>query len=359
MMTKLLLASIFLLSTIEIYSQPGFKEAYIITNESDTVHGKGWMQPNNAFCYFKTDGTKRKVKYLPGEISAFRFLNGYYFVSKEIPGGSGTTKMWFLEFLVDGKIDLYRIGSPSRFFLEKDGDTLLELSDNQAKILNVDGVNYSVQDKKYLGFLRYYMREAPEMFERIDKMDQLNQADLVEIAEAYHYAVCKDEKCINYAKGGGDDSTTVKLRRRVTLLGEPTAGVNRHNAYYSGFYGVNLWLGFGDNFYLKGGLSVKEKIYDFKDKRKNREYTLDVPIGILYAIGKGKVRPTIAVGQLASFRAISVQGGVMAQFSDRIGLNAYFSVDGVTTLIKGDTDWMYNNDLPLSAGIGFLIRLSK
>jgi hypothetical protein len=54
------------------------------------------------FCNYKINDNEKEISHSPDDISAFRFLNSKYFISREVNG-----KKVFLEYLIKGKISIY------------------------------------------------------------------------------------------------------------------------------------------------------------------------------------------------------------------------------------------------------------
>jgi hypothetical protein len=194
---------IFILSMINglmSFGQMPLHESYIITYSNDTVYGIGDMNASQDYCVFKAYGADKRVKYTPLDIASYRYVKGDYFVSKQIPDSTGKVKYKFLEFLVDGEVDLYSLGSSGRFFMEMEGKDFLELVDNRKTMTYIDGQDFTLKDYKYIGYLRYYLKDAPELYPMIDKMEVLGQKNLVRIAVEYHNAVCDEYDCVDYTK---------------------------------------------------------------------------------------------------------------------------------------------------------------
>jgi len=182
------------------YSQVPLRKSFIITYESDTIHGYGDMNLSQEYCVFKANGSDKRERYFPRDIAAFRYEGSDFFVSRQIPDSLGKPDYRFLELLVDGEVDLYALGNSARFFMGMEGKELLELNDDINSVEVINGRIYGVQDNKYLGYIRYYLMDAPQLFPKIDKMDRLNEKDLVNIAIEYHNIVCQDYDCVNYTK---------------------------------------------------------------------------------------------------------------------------------------------------------------
>ncbi|MFB6343914.1 hypothetical protein ACE1ET_19485 [Saccharicrinis sp. FJH62] len=336
-----------------LFSQSEFSPSLIVNLQNDTIYGVGNVSKNQEYCLFKKFDAKEFTKYFPNEIKAFRVIDGKYFVSREIKESNGKVNWYFLEFLVDGEIDLFSINSSDRYFIKKENEEFLELDDNNKSIQNIDGKDYMVQNKKYLGYLRAYMSEAPELFPEIDKMDRLDQRDLVNLSIDYHNAICNDNECVNYTKN----------IPKVTYKFELMSGVTYHNNYYTPQVGflVHIWRPLkNEKLYLKTGIIYSDRPYLKKDYDKEDEYdySIKIPLSFQYVFGKRDLKPTIALGwPTGIFLISSFQGGFIYSFSEKFELSFNASIDGLIALPMDLHKELYNNSLGHSLNIGLIYNL--
>ena len=178
-MRQVIIILVYLLSVFVGFSQPYFKPAYIITRQNDTLFGKIDNRdylPLSKSCIFLS-GEGIKTKYTPDDIRAFRFIDGSFFVAKDIAG-----EKLFLEFLVKGKINLYYYyDGTNRYFIEKENEPLTEIGGGKST-------------------LNYYTQDAPELRKKINEIEELNHKNMIALVQDYHNMVCDDEKCIVYVK---------------------------------------------------------------------------------------------------------------------------------------------------------------
>ncbi|HPI84757.1 MAG TPA: hypothetical protein PLR01_00175 [Bacteroidales bacterium] len=355
---KVLTSLIFLLFLLpgSIYGQGSSKAAYIISNDADTLFGAGNMGPEQDFCLFREIGSDDARVYNPDEISAFRYINGKYYVSKQIKNKSGEVKWCFLEFLVDGEIDLFRIRNAHRYFIKRDNQDLLELDDRNTEVVNSDGRYYLKKNRTFNGLMRYYMSDAHAIFPEIDKIEDITQKSMVKIAIDYHNIVCKDAECINYTKSISKFIVSWKL--------EAVSGATYHNAYYSPYYGLQVHLGRKENIehmFLKTGLIYSDKIYWAKDNTSSgeRQYKIRIPLSFQYVFCKGVVRPTVAIGWPSGFLInLSVQAGVLLSISKQFEIALNGSVDGLHNLMLDRNQEYFNNDLAHTFSFGVIYNFS-
>lgn len=219
-------------------AQSDFKPGYIIQNSGDTVFGLIDLrinEVNNRKCVFNENKTQTITEYLPGDIKAYRFIDGKYYVSKQIfITPDSLAEMAFLEYLVEGKANLYILHKDNEqyFFLEKENEPLYAFKQKEKHISKEISTaqttyqqEYVMQDNTFKGAMLYYFRDAPELRDEVYRL-QLNQKNIINIAVDYHNAVCTDSKCIVYTKQS----------KTYFSLGL-TAGIDYNSVKYSYNYG--------------------------------------------------------------------------------------------------------------------------
>lgn len=217
---KLIIASLLMIGPVShtLLAQHDFQKGYIITLKQDTIHGFIDNKNNRQLsrnCLFKLSQEAKPQKYAPGELKGFRFSDGKYFVSREIED-EGENKLLFVEYLVDGVVDLYyyRSSEGDRYLIEKDNQ--LYFLEETVRDIKRDGVRYRQKDKTYIGTLNFIMHDAPEVQKKLNEV-QLDHNPLIKLTSAYHYAVCETgEACIVYQRK--------QLSTKITL--GPMVGIN-------------------------------------------------------------------------------------------------------------------------------------
>jgi len=186
-MKQIIITLFYLLPFFAGFSQQDFKPAYVITRQNDTLFGKIDNQSIlllSKSCIFLS-GEGIRTKYTPDDIRAFRFIDGSFFIAKDI-----ADEKLFLEFLVKGKINLYYYyDGTDRYFIEKENEPLAEIG---------GGKTYT----KHFGTLNYYTQDAPNLRKKINEIEELNHNNMIALVQDYHNMVCDDEKCIVYVKKG-------------------------------------------------------------------------------------------------------------------------------------------------------------
>jgi hypothetical protein len=195
-MKKYILFIIFLLSANLIFAQSYLKPAYIITKQNDTIWGKGIIDTKQNYCLFMPNNERIQYVY-PDKAKEFRILNGGKYLSKQVDN-----KFIFLEYLVEGELDLFvlRKDGADRYFIQKADRPLMEIIYDKEELAYIDGIQYQYRDKRYVGLMKTYMMDSPEMYHQIDKMEVIKQQSLIDLAEKYHNSICFDRECIVYTK---------------------------------------------------------------------------------------------------------------------------------------------------------------
>ena len=121
------------------FGQGNFRPGYIVTYNSDTLRGFIKLKSNfenSKSCIFKTEKNQIPKILSPDDIRAYRIENGKYYLSKEIEIDSLKKKV-FLEYLVNGIVNLYYYKDPLNeyYFIEK--DKILSRLSNEGSIVTV------------------------------------------------------------------------------------------------------------------------------------------------------------------------------------------------------------------------------
>ncbi|MDR0863812.1 MAG: outer membrane beta-barrel protein [Candidatus Symbiothrix sp.] len=199
---KIVYISLFLcfLSTT-IIAQSNYIEGYVITNKLDTV--SGWIdfktdKENFSQCKFKSSKEESTAKtYLPGEIHGYRFKEvGKFYVSHKI-NIDAVEKEVFLEFLVNGTMNLYYYSQndePYYFFENETGDWVAVTKKPDKRITSYQ----SMEDNQYIGYLNYLFADYPSMKNDINK-SKFERKSMIELTKEYHELSCTTgEPCIEF-----------------------------------------------------------------------------------------------------------------------------------------------------------------
>jgi hypothetical protein len=352
-MKQVITVTLLLLFNLQFFAQSKLQPCFIVKNQADTIIGEGSVSKNQKYCLFKALDAEKSETIYPDKIDAIRIINGSNYVSKKIEEPNGDTTMYFLEFLVDGEVDLFTISKAGRYFLMKENGDMLELIYTRDNIIEQEGRKYLVQDKKYLGYLRSFMSDAPELFPEIDKMEILNQRNLVDLSVDYHNAICEEYPCVDYTK------KIPKITYKLELL----TGATKHNAYYSPQYGilVHVWSPLrNEKLYVKAGIIYSEKTYNRKsgNDTESKDYSLKFPISLQYVFGQGRLKPTVALGfPTGIFLISSVQGGFIYSFTEKFEIALNASLDGLLAFPAGLHEEIFDNNFGHSIGFGLIYQI--
>jgi len=185
-----------------LFSQSDFRKGYIIKTDNDTIYGlidyRG-EKANSEKCCFKLKESDEVTNYAPTEILSYRFIDDKYYISKEVIINN-TPEIKFLEFLVNGIVDLYYMRDLNgiHYFIEKSGNGIIELKQTEYEVI-VNNVRYIKTSKEYIGSLKHFLGDAPNLKNSINDIS-LSRRSLIKISENYHNQICKDNACIIYEK---------------------------------------------------------------------------------------------------------------------------------------------------------------
>lgn len=207
----LLIVFLFISITSNFAANTKYKPGYIITLNNDTVNGYLLYQSSlssSARCFFKANLEANAKEYGPEEISGYRFINGKFYISKQIIKGSGKEpKIVFLEFLIQGITSIYYTVDDlgEHYYIEKKPMGLVELSEPERIF---DGY---FAPSRYKGKLTSIMIDCPDIAGHIEKTD-LTYSSLVKLAKEYHNKVCTEYNCIIF------ESTPVPVKVSYGIL---------------------------------------------------------------------------------------------------------------------------------------------
>lgn len=163
-MRKLFTFFVFFTIVVNLKAQTNYLPGFIITQKGDSLSGlidyRGSIRNAN-ICSYKQNEESEPIKYKPGDIKAYGFVDGKYYVSKNVAIKQDSTTV-FLEYLIDGIVDVYVYHDiNSRFyFVEKEGAKITML-DTEAKIVERNGVKYLKKDTRYIGVLKNTFNKSP------------------------------------------------------------------------------------------------------------------------------------------------------------------------------------------------------
>ena len=306
-----------------IQAQRDYRKGYIITNMNDTIHG--WIDyrgdiRNARICSFRETETGQATDYSPWDISAYRFIDSKFYVSKNI-GAADAPNQIFLEYLVNGMANLYYYREDNvneYYYIEKDGH-FHELKIDEIEV-DVRGSTRTMPIHSYVGVLQAALG-VWEMREDIEKA-KLEHWSLIDIARDYHNYTCTDgSECIIYVKRKplmalkvgpvvGVNLATLKMTRNWYMIGLETGKLAKDHYKFDPL--TNFTLGVNLNLSMprtSEKLSMQmqalyAKYHFFHTYKRGSTSTelhinsnaLQMGLNFKYEYPRGKLRPTLAAG---------------------------------------------------------------
>ncbi len=309
----ILLLVVLLLLGNKASCQEDYKPGYIITNENDTVQGFINLKTNitnSKQCDFKTSMSAEATIYAPRDIYAYRIDDIKYYCSKQITRAD-TTATIFLEFLINGVVNLYYMKTYNQdyYYVEKNGQ-LHELSNEEHIVKDKYNVAYAKNSNKYLGTLNYLFNDAPDLKSDLNHTT-FAYKPLIKITKKYHNQICNNDDCIEYRKstkhkiylepyGGFINSwMTIKESDYYLYSFTPVIGFNVRFPLLQSNYLFNTILGlnYSDNNF--SGLYIMSEYTESpkNDKKIKLKYDiLKIPLLIEYTFPLAKIQPHISAG---------------------------------------------------------------
>lgn len=343
----------FIFFSINLYSQTDFRKGNIIVLNGDTIRGeldyRGDIE-NSRFVHFRNHDIDSI--YRPFEIESYNFENGKFYTSKIAIIDNDTLKI-FAEYLVKGKRDLFFSRSKSGFhYLISVSDLIIKELPYKNEIVNIDGVNYQKESKRFVGLLKSYFNDCPSLFTEIEKIKSPKRKSLISLTKEYHDITCGDGACTIYDK----------KEYPINIAIEPVYRYYAKNLLISdttlNSYGLNLYLWLpnsSERLYFKTGLIFSSPSpYNY----------FQVPIQFEYVYPFKVIKPKFDFGINAQFIKESGEfsGGTITAL---VGMGFYLKV----------TNWMYldfdiNSDLfamnyetglfeSFATSLGLYIKINK
>ena len=324
MLTNKFIVSVCVLLTLSVYSQANFQKGYLITNSNDTIYGLidfSTDKVNSEVCIFKNEVLDSVVYYSPEQIEGYRIdTEGKYYVSRTIKLDK-ENKNVFLEFLVQGIINLYYYpkGNDYYFFETPNGELYgvtkaydyIIPEENPILPGMIEKKMLLKTDKKYLGVLAYVFKDDKSLKDEIPNTE-FSRAAFIKITKKYHENVCKTgNSCVvyenNYKKKYNKYNFTAfsgfEINDTKIMKGpfENSNSVTTTPIIGASLSMFNNRLINGLGAYVEGTVSKVNEKYDFIVSNKNYVYTfngvkLNYGAGLEYIYQKGKYRPSVNIG---------------------------------------------------------------
>ncbi len=332
----------FLFTAKLVNAQTDYRDGYVITLNNDTLKGKIDYRGDltmGEICRFKTD-TGEEIKYSPNDIAAYRINDSKYFVSKEFNG-----KKVFLEFLIEGKINIYyhRDNKGDHYFLKKEDTKIVEIPYENG-IKYKDNVPYMYESTKHIGLLNYFFQDAPELKSKISKIGKPDHEKLIKLAEDYQNIVCKDSTCIIYEKKKPFMKISIEAMAGVAKFKEIDdsdihTDIQNNKYYFMQGVMADFWIPrMNEKIYFRTGL-----LYSQVNNTLGKKSTfIDIPLQIGYlAPNSYRIRPSFSLDLLSPTYTF----GLAVKINKRVNLGiqswVYFTPFKIFVLIP-DNFWGYS-----------------
>ena len=308
-------------------AQTNPKPGYVITNNGDTIKGIIDFRTNEKLsrqCDFWANGGAVKTTYKPGDIEGFRFENnGKYFVTRRL-NVTGESELYFAEFMVHGKMNLYCIthNSDEFYFFEREDGEMAELTNRVANYqgdakVALQQAKDDVQEKReQYGKVKSLLQKSWKAVEGMDD-NNMSRKKLINVVRDYHNDVCTDGgKCMVYEYKEKSDKvkahfkvlagyayySTEKSVRQEYLDENYSCGTfelgvagemdfERIMKGFSGELGIMYSKYKSEHFIPASRMPINAEAYSIMEKS-----ILTASLGMVKRYGMGKVQPLIRGG---------------------------------------------------------------
>ncbi|MCV9388059.1 hypothetical protein [Reichenbachiella ulvae] len=139
-----------------------------------------------------------REEFSPKDIKAYRYTDSKYYISEHIETADGS-KQIFIEYLIDGIVDIYYYfdDTGGHYLIDSDGKLLpLEIKERE---VYKDYNTYIMESKEYVGLLKYSFSQSPTLMRKAETA-RLDHKSLISLSYQYHQEVCADQSCVIYEK---------------------------------------------------------------------------------------------------------------------------------------------------------------
>jgi hypothetical protein len=342
---KYYLGFLLLILAYYVQGQTDFRPGFVIDSKNDTLLGEINYRGDEFLgkkCVFKSKSTGNITEYKPEDITAFRFNDDRFFVSKEIKDLKETKdskepkyKKMFLEFLIKGKVNIYYLRDDliDYYFIDREGNKIEELSFKEELVYGSGNGVYLSTSNTHKAILKKFMKDAPEFQSRINQITKPEHGQLIKLAKDYHNQVCKDESCIIYKR---KTPVGVSLEAVVGGLKYGNSEKIEQNIYANFGILAHVWLPrVNEKLYFRTGIiysriGLLSEASPFGSTLYNNVNIYKIPVQLEYIYPKGRVRPIFAYGlnfyKPFSF-TVGFMGGINIKFTEKIALGLNYDID--------------------------------
>ncbi len=258
MLSRMNIKSLFYLIALTLITLPGlaqenFVDGYVLLTETDTLYGQvnnGLYSDNAQQCLLKKDG--KRTTYRPQDIFGYRFIEGKFYISKELEL-DGSVKSVFLEFLIDGQMDIFFLQDTKgrhRYFAEKEGDKIAEITKEESEMVtSEEGKTYELDRNRFKGPLFYFTSDVPGFNNEVNKLSSADHKSLIKLGKKYHQQSCGNDDCIVFER-------TKKRKFKLLIDASGNKFFNSEFGDYNGLYKY----GWGAEFLIQN-INLNERLY--------------------------------------------------------------------------------------------------
>ena len=320
-MRKLFILSALLITACSIKAQVNLRPGYIITHSNDTIQGMidfRTAERNAQYCDFRSDTGHQLKRYMPNDISAYRFTeDGKFYIARTVEIDSIRQSV-FLEYLVKGVISLYyykNYDTPTYFFEDEDG-RMINIKDKYKEVAINDSHSYIELDNRPIGIMTYLFGKSERIKNKIKNI-KINREDLSKITKEYHYETCRTgEKCIEFESKRDKHFLKVDFNVRAglslnnlnienaenqwaikdmkSLTPSVTAGMNISIPRFTYIASLNIEAEFSKYKGIKDVFSENESGYYHKFDVEG--YLTDIRAGANFKFSRASITPIVGAG---------------------------------------------------------------
>jgi hypothetical protein len=326
-----------ILFKLSIFAQSDFVPGFVLINKNDTVFGLIDLKDdisNSLKCRFKKTEKDSVRIYSPTQIYGYRFINGKYYVSREIIK-TEKLKTVFVEYLVEGVVDLYFYrdsGNENHYLIGKQNLPIKEISVPN-EIIYKDGKMYQKNFFINRNILKFYLQDCPEIYSDIDQLEDTHHKELIQLIKKYHDIHCPNDLCLIYQKKMPKLRIDIQPIIGLTCLNSNLYNIDNNLNKFTFQYGVlsYFWLPLiNDKMYIKTGLIINHMKgyrtnYTDNEIKYAEESSIKIPLQVHYQFFKTNITPVMSAGfnfystSTLSFGAFpTINLGLNAKITDKL-----------------------------------------
>ena len=328
-MKKFIIFVLWAVSATVSMAQVNPKSGIVITNTGDTLRGNIDLRTNEKLskqCTFQANGESETKIYKPGDIEGFRFdEGGKFFVTRRL-NVTGEPQLYFAEFMVQGKMNLYCIthNSEDHFFFEREDGEMAELTDRTLDYSSLNAFqaakNEIREKQKEYGKVKFLLKDSQKAVNDMDEAN-ISRKKLVNVVRDYHNDVCTDgSKCVVYEYDEKSDKSKVHFKAfvgfahystdKMKYFGDTPAISFPNNAFEIGVgaeIDLERWM---KDLSVEADIAFSPKTESKKVNNKSiirsiEQTRLVLNLGFVKRFGKGKIQPLARAGMFG----VAIIGG--------------------------------------------------